>query len=56
MAVPTAHGVDEDEGGQSRAVFAVIAILFSFLVHTVSGRTKGVGKEEGEGDSEECRG
>lgn len=47
---------NESEGRQGRAVFAAIAVLFSFLVHTVSGRTKGVGKEEGEEDSEECRG
>jgi len=56
VTVPIAHGADEAEGGQSRAVFPAIALLFSFLVHTVSGGTKGIGKEEGEGNSKECRG
>lgn len=49
VAVPTAHGADEVEGGQSRAVFAAIALPFSFLVHIVSGGVKGIREEDPRG-------
>lgn len=49
VAVPTAHGADEVEGGQSRAVFAAIALPFSFLVHIVSGGVKGIREEDSRG-------